>query len=268
METPTHVTVSKRPLTPSEATRVWREALDDLAKVVVRTLWKMRLPGSEESKGRDAKKQTSEPQEAAGHPLPDSPAVAEELSARPRTLHHTGGAWGVRRRLVDDGGLHEDIIQEVAEAFFTNAVPRGMVWADNARGWLGTVARRTTWRLGSERASEYLPEVVVRDGRGADSARARSPLDSLRSDDDVESLVVDRERRAALALLLRDLSEEDAEILSAKLDGSFDRLAAKLGTTGGALRVRAHRLCKELRERASERDPWESQELDDDGEED
>ncbi len=61
---------------------------------------------------------------------------------------------------------------------------------------------------------------------------------------------MDRERRAGLALLLRGMSEEDAEILMAKIDGSYCELAKRLGTTSGALRVRAHRLCAELRDRA------------------
>jgi len=185
--------------------------------------------------------------------LPDQPAEAtEEEQTRPQRRGHLRSQYKgeVKTALCRDVQLHEDILLAVAEQFWSG-VRKHRFPADSTPGLIVRIAQRTARRIATKRAKEMLDEVASRKGESVfdhvptnQSGAPELALDDLRD----WRRVVPHFRRLDL---------EERRILIAKIDrtvdkNAYDELAAELNITVGALRTRAHRICRRLREKVEE----------------
>jgi RNA polymerase sigma-70 factor (ECF subfamily) len=147
---------------------------------------------------------------------------------------HAGAAYGLALRIVRDGSLAEDAVQE---AFL--AVWRGAERFDAAR------ARASTWLLSL--VHHKAVDLVRRE-----QARPAAPTDSLpevADDADVGGEVVSRAQRGEIERALRSLSPAQREILELAYFGGYTQseLADRLGEPIGTVKSRTHAALARLR---------------------
>jgi RNA polymerase sigma-70 factor (ECF subfamily) len=136
---------------------------------------------------------------------------------------------GYVRIRVHDPGACEDVTSEV----FTRALAQLHRFRGDGSfgGWLFQIARNAVHDHGRRRRFEQLPLTL---------AAPEHDLDG----------------RVDLRLLIRSLDVDQQHLLALRYGAglSFDELAAVLGGSSGALRVRLHRLLSDLRKRYSDDD--------------
>lgn len=157
---------------------------------------------------------------------------------------HASGR-GIRRALLADFFLCEDIRSEVAEAYWlavrTGRIAErdGLSWAECARRWLYRVTKRTSQRLATAQARVLLQ--LADDIELGDPSRDRAS----RPDQYAER----RETMAQLRRALQRLPAADARLLVLRVgwEVPFTELACQFGTTVGALRTRVCRTREKVR---------------------
>lgn len=189
-------------------------------------LWESVAPGLGNAVANEIRKM--------GLPKADGCSLEGASSHRGRTASPSE----VRRALAQDVSLREDVVQETAVQFWA-AVERGRVPADATAGWIFRIAQRAAWRLATARARDFLRSLCPRDERG-------DALDEVAVPSERHPL--EPSRRKALRRAASSLTDEEARLLRAKLegDGAYAELAAELGVTVGTLRTRACRLVQRL----------------------
>ena len=154
-------------------------------------------------------------------------------------------------RLVRDASAAEDLVQEVFVRLLKyrgGFRPQG-----NFRAWLYSLARNAAYdqleRAGADRSRRVEPRATESGGDPADStdplARAIAP--GLPADEAIE-----REQTAALVRRALDELPPDRRavlVMSRYRELRYEEIAEVFGTSVGAIKVRAHRAMKELRQR-------------------
>lgn len=166
----------------------------------------------------------------------------------PKPLRYTGpegrtpGKKEIRRALMRDGRLHAKVYRKVRREF-RRGVRKGKVYRDNVGGFLNRVTQRATWKLATSRAKVYRGRLLPR-------RSGRDVVESIADpSESVEELLANHEARARLGRALARLPAEDRELMEAKVQrGLYEALALARGTTVGALKTRAHRVFKKLRQ--------------------
>jgi RNA polymerase sigma-70 factor (ECF subfamily) len=163
-----------------------------------------------------------------GIPARDFAALVEDLG--PALLRFL-------RRMVGDADLAEDLLQETFVAAFRH---RAGARPESARGWLFTIA--------ANRARNAL-----RDGQRSvtDEESVVAKLDRCgRADALPEAEALRHELRAEIAVAVAQLPPDSREaiLLRDMEDLSYAEVAAIMGLTEGAARVRVHRARERLRE--------------------
>jgi RNA polymerase sigma-70 factor (ECF subfamily) len=137
--------------------------------------------------------------------------------------------------LARDGAAAEDLVQEV----FVRLLKYRHTWRDEAEfvPWMFALARNA--------AVDHF-RARSRDSKRDHAAVPESPAVPPRAVERIEEL----ERAAQLRAALDRLAPEKREVLLLARFGELrhDRIAAMLGISPGAVRVRLHRALKELRE--------------------
>jgi RNA polymerase sigma-70 factor (ECF subfamily) len=147
---------------------------------------------------------------------------------------HSGAAYGLALRIVRDGSLAEDAVQE---AFLA-------VWRGAAR-FDATRARVSTWLLSL--VHHKAVDLVRRE-----QARPAAPTDVLpevADPADVGGEVVSRAQRGEIERALRSLSPAQREILELAYFGGYTQseLADRLGEPIGTVKSRTHAALARLR---------------------
>jgi RNA polymerase sigma-70 factor, ECF subfamily len=137
----------------------------------------------------------------------------------------------VRLRIAD-ADTREDVTSQV----FTNALERLPQFRGDGvfAGWLFQIARNAVNDVHRRAPVEQLAELTLAD-------TAAGP----------EELVLRKQRLQRLRALVRTLPPEQQHLLALRYGAElgFEDIAAILGATPGALRVRLHRLLQDLRRR-------------------
>jgi RNA polymerase sigma-70 factor (ECF subfamily) len=169
----------------------------------------------------------------------------------------------VERARDGDAECFRQLLQDHRSAITSTLIACGIRSDDTARDLAQEVALRawrrlasledprsfTAWirRIAANAARDHLRRAAIRREDELDDA-----LD-LAGDDDPHA---EAERRAELRLMLAALADEDAEVVSllvARAEGtSVEELAARVGLSEGALKMRLMRARKRLRERLEE----------------
>jgi len=208
---------TQRSLSLEDAAELWRQAVPRLGVAIAKKIWKMGMPCRKEA-----------------------PRNFSDLDSG------TPGTGAVKWALMRDKQFHEDIIQATAREFL-ETVRRGKLRHDSKPGIVFTIARCVTLKLATRRAREMLRTMASRtDVPAVDLVPSKLP--------NAESCLLTKEKRLRAAKLLRSLTEEERELLSAKADGSYEELALKLAVKPSALRTRASRLCDRLRAELNRKD--------------
>ena len=138
-------------------------------------------------------------------------------------------------RLARDGSVAEDLVQEV----FVRVLKYRHTWRDEAEfvPWMFALARNAAVDHFRSRTRDG-----KRDAAGAPDAVLQPP----RAVERLEELERASQLRAALDLLAPD--KREVLLLARFGEMKHERIAAMLGISPGAVRVRLHRALKELRE--------------------
>lgn len=150
-------------------------------------------------------------------------------------------ASAVKLTILRDEAFVEDIVSEVGCAFF-QAVKKGRVKRDNPPGLLHVLAKRTTWRMVTERASRMMSEVG-----GFDSGL--SALDLVTSPSpSPEAAAITRQALLRLRAAIERLPRADRELLlAAATDERLVDVAVRLGTSEVAVRQKLWRIRGRIR---------------------
>jgi RNA polymerase sigma-70 factor (ECF subfamily) len=161
---------------------------------------------------------------------------------------HHAALYRFFRRLVRDGTAAEDLVQEVFVRLLKyrgGFRPQG-----NFRAWLYSLARNAAFdqleKAGVERSRRVEPRGAFDDGEPV------HPLDRVIAPGLSADEVMERDQTAAL--LRRALDEMPADrravlVMSRYRELRYEEIAEVFGTSVGAIKVRAHRAMKELRQR-------------------
>lgn len=153
---------------------------------------------------------------------------------------------GVRIALLRDIDLALEI-RDAIWGYYCAQVIAGRIWRDRVAGWFQRVGTRTARRLATRRARQLFASVEA-------GAHGGSPLDRLADPAPaLDEQLVDARLRELASRIIHELTDEERELLDvADAPRDYAEMANRLGTTLGALRVRAHRLVARLRARVLE----------------
>jgi RNA polymerase sigma factor (sigma-70 family) len=162
---------------------------------------------------------------------------------------HHAALYRFFRRLVRDDSAAEDLVQEVFVRLLKYR--HGYRSEGTFRAWLYQLARNAAFDQLEKRAVDRKRQVDLHRGDDERDA-AGDPLDRLPA----AGLPADEriERDQAAALLRRALDQLPAEkrdllVMSRFRELRYEEIAEVFGTSVGAIKVRAHRAMKELRQR-------------------
>lgn len=141
----------------------------------------------------------------------------------------------VRATLLQDDALHTDILGAVLQDYL-RAVEKGRFKGPEDRALLFEIVRCQTIKAMRPRAKALLRTVVASDGSAAID-HIPDPCAEAAED------VIDRHHALHhLRSVLDELSDEEQELLDAKLDGRLTEYAHEHGEPAGTIRCRAKRL--------------------------